>query len=1048
MIKEENQQDSDQVRLAATEESTVVAEYVPAERSSDEYQSEQALENNLIDLLVSQGYRRSTINSEDELVANLRSHVERVNDVVFSDAEWDRLMAEFISKKDDDVLAKTRRIQHERAMYTFTFDNGTNANIRLIDFDHPHNNVFEVLNQYRSRIDNGARHNNRFDVTILLNGLPIAHIELKKRGVILSQAFNQIDRYIRDSFSVGAKLFDYVHVFIISNGTLTKYYSNTTRSLHLKEKSGKGRNVKKSNSFKFTMWWADAKNNRISDLTDFAHTFLAQRTLFNIVGKYCVLDTNDILMIMRSYQIVATERIINKIKANINNPKVLGTIDSRGYVWHTTGSGKTLTSFKTAQLATKLDGVAKVVFVVDRQDLDYQTMKEYDKFAKGAANGNNSTKILHDQLLNDDVNIIVTTIQKLNHLARGSEKLSIYNKHVVFIFDECHRSQFGSMHKTISRTFKKTSMFGFTGTPIFHTIEDEQKRRSTTPVVETTEHVFGTRLHTYTIMDAIRDENVLPFNVQTYRTMQSAVAEDEEVPAIDRQKALESPERIGEIVAHILDMFPQHTNRKSVFRHMVQDYDARAYQEGRETERTARTVHGFNAMLATSSIPVAKLYYTEFARQQAELPPNKRLKIATIFSKSPGEVAIADDDGFIDDEEMSSDELSRDDRAFLGKAVEDYNKMFGCSYTIGDQQSFQNYYRDLSQRIKNREVDLTIVVNMFLTGFDATTLNTLYVDKNLRRHGLIQAFSRTNRILNSSKVAGNIVCYRNLNKQVEEAVQRFGDSDAYNVVVLKPFEDYYAQYQEAVERLKKTFTPGEIPLGNKAQREFVTMFTEVIRLVNTLDMFNEFVDDDTLSRRDMQDYQSVYLYLHEQMTSLDENGDPVDIVEDLEFEIQLVNKYAVDVDYILRLVDEMKDERGNLTDEELEQIKRAVNSSPKLRLKSKLIAAFIAQLDGDSVAEDFYILAAATFRDDIEKLIRDNRLKPAETRRFIRDGMSSGQVSASGMGAASIMPPIPRFGAAKKGFVPSKTEVIHKINELLQRYSDIVDPNEIEIEKK
>lgn len=1028
---------SDARLVASTTDSTVVAEYIPSRGDDHDYQSEYALEEALISTLVSQGYDRVNITDEAGLVANLRSHLERLNRMSFTDHEWNKLLVEFIAQPEDTVLDKTKRIQRDRAVYTFEFDDGHFDNINLIDFDNPHNNRFEVLNQYRVDTSAGAKRDNRYDVTILLNGLPITHIELKRRGVSMTEAFNQIGRYTRDSFSTGHKLFDYVHVYVISNGTITKYYSNTTRDLQIKNEAGKRTaTTKKSSSFEFTMWWSDAKNKQITDLVDFSRTFLATRSLFNIIVKYCVLDTNDILMIMRPYQIAATERILNKVKTNINNPKVLGTRDSRGYVWHTTGSGKTLTSFKAAQLVTQFDEVAKVVFVVDRQDLDYQTMKEYDKFEKGAANGNNSTRVLRNQLADEQVKIIVTTIQKLNHLAGQSDSMNIFNKHVVFIFDECHRSQFGSMHKRISKRFKKTSMFGFTGTPIFHTPEDEKKRRSNMPIVETTEHVFGAMLHQYIITDAIRDENVLPFNVQTYDTMNANVQDNKEVSAIDRERAIMAPERISAIVTHILDNYAAHTSRASKFNHTVQDYDPIAYKQGRDTAKSVATVNGFNAMMAVSSIPAAKAYYTEFSAQMEQLPMNRRLKVATIFSATTGEPAVSDPDGFIIDEDIETDTLSGDDKDFLIRAVEDYNAAMDTSFDISDQNGFQNYYRDLSQRMKNREVDLLIVVNMFLTGFDAQTLNTLYVDKNLRQHGLIQAFSRTNRILNSRKSAGNIMCYRNLEQEIHDAVQRFGDSEAYNVVVLQSYEFYLDKYKQAVASMKQQFVPGEIPAGERTQRNFVKQYTELLRLTNVLDLFEQFGDDTTLSPRDMQDYQSVYLHLHEVLTQ-DDKTQPIDIVEDLEFDIQLANKFSVDVDYIIELVLELKDSRGNITDDDHSRVRRELESSPRLRLKSELIEQFINQMQGDSTIEDFYVLATQRFVSEVDALITEYQLKKRETYQFVSRGLTTGKVSASGMGAASIMPPVRRFGTIASPRV-SKTEVISAINVLIDRYGDVV----------
>ena len=1028
---------SSSVPIAASEDATVVAEYSPAAVPSTAYQSEAALENNLIEILTSQGYRRVSCRDEKSLLANLRGHLSRLNDVEFTDAEWNRLLQEFITPHDDDVLAKTKRIQHERAVYTFTFNDGTRENIRLIDFDNPHNNVFEVLNQYVAPTTNPAHRTNRYDVTILINGLPIVQCELKKRGVDLKQAFNQIGRYSRDSFSTSSKLFDYVHVFVISNGSLTKYYSNTTRILARKSADETApTRIMKSNSFKFTMWWSDAKNKRIADLSDFARTFLARRSLFNIIAKYCVLDTNDVLLIMRPYQIVATERIVTKVLAGIHNRGLLGTINAGGYIWHTTGSGKTLTSFKTAQLVAQYPEVAKVIFVVDRQDLDYQTMKEYDKFAKGAANGNNSAKVLRGQLLDDECQIIVTTIQKLNYLTGDKEALDVYDKHVVFIFDECHRSQFGSMHKRIAKRFSKAAMFGFTGTPIFHTVEDEHKRHNVLTVPETTEQVFGPRLHTYTIMDAIRDDNVLRFNIQTYDTMAANVLEDVEAASINREKALLAPARIASVVDHILDNFARHTSRSSTYSLTVQDYDPVAFKKGVDSQRTVATVSGFNAMMATSSIPAAEAYYTAFSEQMATRPPKERLKVATIFSAASGEKEVFDDEGFLDGEDFSADALGVDDKAFLAAAVEDYNALFDTNFSVSDNQSFQNYYRDLSQRMKNRELDLVIVVNMFLTGFDAPTLNTLYVDKNLRRHGLVQAFSRTNRILGSKKAAGNIVCYRNLDEEIEEAIARFGDAEAYNVVVLQSYDYYRELFVDAVDNLREIAAPGEIPDSEKVQRDFVKQFSTILQLINTLDMFAEFDADDTLSRRDFQDYQSVYLHLHDTMTNPTE-GEVIDIVEDLTFEIALVGKYAVDVDYILELVMQLKDARGNLKKEDRERVQREVDSSPSLRMKSDLIDAFLSQLQDDSTPQDFYEMASKKFVSELDAMVKRFNLKRDETYHFVTQGIADGRLSAAGMGAARIMPAQRRFGRAATATV-SRDEVVAELNHLLERFADII----------
>lgn len=1036
----------DAQKLASTSLSTVVSEFEPNRSTETNYQSEAQLEDQLIATLGAQGCEHAPIHDEEALLANLRVQVEQLNNVRFADSEWQRLLAEFIAPSTDTILDKTRRIQHEGGVFDFQFDDGERANIKLIDSDNWSRNKLQVINQYKVATSGGSMRHNRYDVTLLLNGLPMVHIELKRRGVELKEAFNQIRRYGRDSFGAGHRLFDYVHIFVISNGTLTKYYSNTTRERQIKGSEGKGNT---SNSYEFTMWWADAKNKHITDLTDFARTFLTKYSLVNLITKYCVLDTNNNLLVMRSYQIAATERIINKVASNVNYPKLLGTLDSRGYIWHTTGSGKTLTSFKTAQLLSRMDGVDKVVFVVDRQDLDYQTIKEYDRFAKGAANGNASTKILRENLADDEMPILVTTIQKLNHLVRQPEKLDIYRKHVVFVFDECHRSTFGSMHKAITKRFTKTSMFGFTGTPIFYTKDDAAHARTAKPV-QTTESIFGTQLHTYTIVDAIRDGNVLPFKIDFNATMRSKLSDDDDtrVSDIDRTAALESPERTTAIVEYILDQFGQHTLHDSKFRHTVQDYDPKAHREGRETAKTVTNVNGFNAMFAVSSIESAQAFYDEFAAQQAarvtegKLRDENKLVVATIFSTSTQGEEEIDFDGPLPEEDTSAENLGNEDREFLRGVMNTYNKQFGTSFDIDNRDGFQNYYRDLSQRIKNREVDLVIVVNMFLTGFDATTLNTLYVDKNLRQHGLIQAFSRTNRILNAQKQAGNIVCFRNLKSATEKAIQRFGDSEAYNVVVLESYEHYHSRFVAAVEKLRSLCAPGEMPDTDEAKKNYVETYSEVIRLINFLDMFDEFGQDSTLSKRDFQDYQGVYLEIYEEKRGTS-GEEPVDITDDLVFEIELVSHLSVNVDYILSLIAELRDEDGNLSEEDRDRIKREIDSSEKLRLKKDLIDKFIEGQDGDTEPHEFYSLVERECRKDVNNLIESERLKRPEALQVFAKGLADLVVPHSGLLVSEMLPPMRRFGAKKDSDTEKKDRVVGAMNRLVATYGDSVNPTSL-----
>ena len=1036
----------DAKKLAATSESTVVGEYKPTKKPVSGYQSEAQLEDQLIATLVSQGYEYPPIHDEKALLANLRGCVEDLNNVRFSDGEWQRLLNEFIAPTTDSILDKTRRIQHEEAVTDFLFDSGERENIMLIDAENWSNNKLQVINQYKVTTDLGASKNNRYDVTILVNGLPMVHIELKRRGVALKEAFHQIRRYGQDSFSAGHRLFDYVHIFVISNGTLTKYYSNTTRQRQMKGHASKATT---SNSYKFTMWWADAKNKHIRDLTDFARTFLARHSLVNLLTKYCVLDTSDNLLVMRSYQIAATERIINKVASNVNYPKLLGTLDSRGYIWHTTGSGKTLTSFKTAQLLSNMTGVDKVVFVVDRQDLDYQTIKEYDRFAKGAANGNASTTILRKNLADESMPILVTTIQKLNHLVLKNDKLDIYKKHVVFVFDECHRSTFGKMHKAITKRFTKTSMFGFTGTPIFHTAADALHNRSKKPV-QTTESIFGAKLHTYTIVDAIRDENVLPFKVDFNATMRSKVADSDDtlVEDIDRTGALESKERTSAIVSYILEHFGQHTLHDSNFRHTVQAYDPKAHKEGRETAKTTKNVSGFNAMFAVSSIESARAFYDEFVAQQDQrvtegtLRDEDRLVVATIFSTSTQGEQEIDLDGPLPEEDTTAENLTDEDRDYLRGVIDTYNERFGTSFDLKQQDGFQNYYRDLSQRIKNREIDLTIVVNMFLTGFDATTLNTLYVDKNLRQHGLLQAFSRTNRILNAQKQAGNIVCFRNLKEATEQAIQRFGDTDAFNVVVLKSYDHYHKLFVEAVKKLRDLCAPGDMPGTNEDKKKYVESYSEVVRLISFLDMFDEFSEDTTLSTGDFQDYQSVYLEIYEEKRG-DTKNKPVDITDDLVFEIELVSRLSVDVDYILKLIAELRDENGDLNEEDRKRIDREVDSSEKLRLKKDLINKFIEQQDGDTDTEEFYSLVERECRRAIDTLIATENLKEDKAYQVFAKGFADLVIPYSGLLVGSMLPPVRRFGTSKNNSSDQKHRVVTAMNRIVDTYADSVNPQSL-----
>jgi type I restriction enzyme R subunit len=895
--------------IATTDEATVVAEYTVAAAHSDAYQTEAALEAEFIRMLSEQGYQYATLRNEAALIDNLRGELEALNGIQFTDGEWARFFSQNISSASEGIVEKTRRIQEDHVQILKRED-GTSKNIYLLDKKNIHNNHLQVINQYEEL---GGSHDARYDVTVLVNGLPLVHIELKRRGVAIREAFNQIRRYQRDSFWAASGLYEYVQIFVISNGTHTKYYSNTTRSAHIREAgANENRKGKKtSNSFEFTSFWADAANCVIADLVDFTKTFFAKHTLLNILTRYCVFTTEESLLVMRPYQIAATERILNRIVVSTNYKKA-GSIDAGGYIWHTTGSGKTLTSFKTAQLVSRMDCVDKVLFIVDRKDLDYQTMKEYDRFEKGAANGNTSTRILQTQLEDDSARIIITTIQKLDVFISKNKTHPIYRKHVVLIFDECHRSQFGGMHTQIVKTFKCYHIFGFTGTPIFAA----NSTSGGNPLLRTTPQAFGEKLHTYTIVDAINDGNVLPFRIDFINTIkQKNDVADKNVHSIDTEKAMSDPARVSEIVKYTLEHFDQKTYRnqnKSYFEHrVIQNVGDMAQSKYNKVDevKAARRVNGFNAIFAAQSIPLVMRYYNEFKRQLDKA--HRDLKIATIFSFSANEEESDESDAPLPDEGLDTSKLDKTSRDFLDHAIEDYNKAFSVSYDTSADK-FQNYYKDLSLRVKNREVDLLLVVNMFLTGFDATTLNTLWVDKNLRQHGLIQAFSRTNRILNSVKTFGNIVCFRDLKKATDDAIALFGDREASGIVLLKTFNEYYSGYDdengqrvpgydERIATLLESFPLGVPIIGEDAQKEFIRLFGAILKLRNILVSFDEFAGSEILTDRQMQDYQSVYIDLYQDFRKASDS-DKERINDDIEFELELIKQIEVNIDYILMLV--------------------------------------------------------------------------------------------------------------------------------------------------
>ena len=1031
--------------VASTNESTVVSEYTPKTKHSDAYQSEEALEKEFIKLLQEQSYDYLTIKSESELIANLRVQLEILNNYKFSDNEWKNFFDNNIANSNFGIVEKTRIIQ-EDYVQNLKRDDGSTKNIKLIDKERIYNNRLQVINQY---VNNDGNYDNRYDVTILINGLPLVHCELKRRGVAIKEAFNQINRYQRDSFWAQCGLYEYVQIFIISNGTHTKYYSNTTRESHIKERSqtNKAKSKRTSNSFEFTSYWADANNKIIPDLVDFTKTFLAKSTLLNILTKYCVFTSEKMLLVMRPYQIAATERILNRIEISTNY-KTMGTLAAGGYIWHTTGSGKTLTSFKTAQLASKLSYIDKVLFVVDRKDLDYQTMKEYDRFEKGAANGNTSTAVLQRQLEDKDKKgtphhypIIVTTIQKLDNFISKNSTHPVYDKHVVIIFDECHRSQFGDMHKKIAGiegqkknkgAFKNYHIFGFTGTPIFA----ENAGAGKSYGLKTTAQAFGDKLHTYTIVNAIDDGNVLPFRIDYIPTMdEKDEITDSQVKGIDTNKAYLEPKRIRLVTSYILEHFNRKTKRNQgtyIFNQLknIKEIASAKLDKKIEEIKEQTRLSGFNSIFAVSSIEAAKLYYTEFKKQMKQHPEQK-IKIATIYSYSVNEDEV---DGILSEENPDDTSgLDKSSRDFLEDAIKDYNQMFDSAYDTSSDK-FPNYYKDVSLRMKNREIDMLIVVNMFLTGFDATTLNTLWVDKNLKQHGLLQAFSRTNRILNSVKSFGNIVCFRRpLQKATDDAIALFGDKEAGGIVLLKNFDDYYNGYEDEkgyhkgytqlIDELNTKYPLGEKIIGETNEINFIRLFGNILRIRNILSCFDEFENNDLISLRDLQDYQGIYLDLRDEILSKAGN-DKENINEDIVFEIGLIKQIEINIDYILMLV--AKYHKGHCKDKEiLGTIDKAIGSSTQLRSKKQLIEDFIGTLDDDSkIYEDWQTFVLAQKEKELDIIIEEENLNKEATKTFIDNSFRDGILKTTGTDVDKTMPKMSRFGGGnrteKKQFIIQK----------------------------
>ncbi|EAH5546505.1 type I restriction endonuclease subunit R [Campylobacter upsaliensis] len=972
--------------LAQNTTSTIAVEFTPSKRQNSSYQSEAQLEKELIATLQAQGYGYAPISDEKSLESNLRTKLEELNSTALSDTEWRRFFAQVLSRANASIVEKSVLIQ-EDYIQPLERDNGSIINFKLIDKADIHKNSLQVINQYEATTPTRSH---RYDVSILVNGLPLVHIELKRRGVSLKEAFNQINRYGRESFFSGSGLFEFVQIFVISNGTQSKYYSNTTRDFHIKTKQGI-KTTKTSNTFEFTSYFSDEKNTIIDDLIDFAKTFFARHTLLNILCHYCVLDVDRKLLVLRPYQIAACEKILQQIAISYHNKFYEKSSEQKsgGYIWHTTGSGKTLTSFKTAQLVSKIQEIAKVLFVVDRKDLDYQTMREYDRFQKGAATGSKSTKELQSRLNSTDKNhkIIITTIQKLSRFIAQAEKdHTIFNEHIVMIFDECHRSQFGQMQKDIAKAFKKLYLFGFTGTPIF---------AANALGFETTERVFGACLHRYTIIHAIRDHNVLPFRVDYHTTTKDTTQITDEI--------LLNPTRIEHITRYILDHFTTHTKR-----------NAKSYNlNGKHTK-------GFNALFATQSIPMAMRYYEEFKRQQAHLSQDEVLKIGIIYSYAPNDEL---------EEENSEDTtaLPKSQRDFLDAAISDYNAIFACRFD-SSADNFQNYYKDFSLKLKNRELDLAIVVNMFLTGFDATTLNTLYVDKSLRYHGLLQAYSRTNRILNSVKSFGNIIAFRDLQKNTDDALALFSDENAKGIVFLRSLEEYlhgytdekgqkHKGYNELTKELTDKFpleSFRQATLKQSDKKHFLALFGELLKLRNILEIFDNF--SDPLNERDKQDYQSHYISTYEELRK--DKDDKESNLDEVEFEVELLAQVEVSIEYILELIAKYhKDQATNY-----EPILKLLDSSLSLRSKKELFLRFIDSLHTQSnVEKDFSAYIKTHKNNALQDIINALNLDPKKTKEFMQDSFERGELRDYGRAFGDILPHSPLFG---KG-----AEQTHKVRE-------------------
>lgn len=1000
------------------------------------YQSEAALEHELIKDLQGQGYEYlPNLVTPEALLANVRKQLQTLNNVAFTDAEWKRFLEEYLDKASDSITDKTRKVQDDY-IYDFVFDDGHIQNIYLVDKQNVARNKVQVINQFEQT----GTHANRYDVTILVNGLPMVHVELKKRGVAIREAFNQVHRYSKESFNSESSLYKYLKIFVISNGTDTRYFANTTK--------------RNKNSFDFTMNWAKSDNTLIKDLRDFTATFFQKNTLLQVLLTYSVFDTSETLLIMRPYQIAATERLIWKVKSSYQ-AKQWSKPEGGGYIWHTTGSGKTLTSFKAARLATQLDFIDKVFFVVDRKDLDYQTMKEYQRFSPDSVNGSDSTAGLKRNIDKDDNKIIVTTIQKLNNLMKSEAALPVYEQQVVFIFDECHRSQFGEAQKNLHKKFKRYYQFGFTGTPIFP---------ENALGAETTASVFGRELHSYVITDAIRDEKVLKFKVDyndVRPQFKSLETETDEIKltAAENKRLLLHPDRIKEVSQYILNNFKLKTHRN---------------QGGQK---------GFNAMFAVNSVEAAKLYYEELNNLQKD--DEKKLKITTIFSYAANEEQNAVGD--IQEENFEPSAMDSSAKEFLAKAIKDYNEMFRTSFGV-DSKEFQNYYRDLAKRVKSQDIDLVIVVGMFLTGFDAPTLNTLFVDKNLRYHGLMQAFSRTNRIYDATKTFGNIVTFRDLEQATVDSITLFGDKNTKNVVLEKSYEEYLKGftdiatgdarkgYIDIVKELKEQFPQPDEIVTEADKKAFVKIFGEYLKVENILQNYDEFTNlkelqtidknnpdalaafkdshfltdedvtemlkTDVLQDRAVQDYRSTYNDIRDWVRREKEGKAPEESKidwDDVVFEIDLLKSQEIDLDYILELVFE---HNKKTKDKELlvDEVRRIIRSSIGNRAKEGLIVDFIHETDLEPIQDKsgiisaFFVYAQKKQKEEAADLIVEEKLNEEAAKRYIQTSLKHEYASDNGTDLNAILP---KMSPLNPQYLTKKQSVFQKISAFIEKFKGI-----------